>query len=297
VPRASEHGGRAAATTGRRGRRGGIVAFGANTALLLYFAFALFPVLWMLVMSLKPTSEQFSTYFVFHPTLDNYATVLGLGGDEAAAVPFVRFFVNSLIVSLGAVALSLALGVPAAYAAARWKFRGSESLLFTLLSFRFAPELTVIIPLYVLYQRLGLFDTYVGTIWVLQLVTLPLIVWILRSYFVDLTPELEQAALLDGYTRRQAFFKVAAPLVKPGIAAVSLLAFIFAWNNFVFPLILTAHDAQTVTVASLSFLGGEKPKYNLTAAAALIAAVPPLVFALAIQRYLVRGLSFGAVKG
>jgi multiple sugar transport system permease protein len=119
----------------------------------------------------------------------------------------------------------------------------------------------------------------------------------LRSYFQDLSPELEQSALLDGYTRIRAFFLVVAPLVRPGIAAVSLISFIFAWNNFVFPLILTASHAQTVTVGALSFLGGDKPRYNFTAAAALIAAIPPLILAFSIQRYLVRGLSFGAVKG
>ncbi|GAA4102497.1 MULTISPECIES: carbohydrate ABC transporter permease [Actinomadura] len=271
-----------------------LTGIAVNAGLVVYFVFALFPVAWMLILSLKPDNQLFNTYFSFSPTLDSYRTVLG--GGEVEGVPFVRFFVNSLVVSIGAVALSLLIGLPAAYAAARWKFRGSENLMFTLLSFRFAPELTVIIPLFVLYQQLGLFDTYVGVIWVLQLVTMPLIVWIMRSYFTDLSPELEQAALLDGYSRTRAFVKIALPLVKPGIAAVSLLAFIFAWNNFVFPLILTSSNAQTVTVGALSFLGGDRPKYNLTAAAALVSAVPPLVLALTIQRYLVRGLSFGAVK-
>jgi multiple sugar transport system permease protein len=280
----------------RKPGRLSLKGIGLDLLTLGYFAFALFPVFWMLLISLKSPGQLFSTYFVFDPTLDSYKTVLGLEGGSA--IPFVRFFVNSLVVSLGAVLLSLVIGIPAAYAFARWSFRGANDLLFTILSFRFAPELMVIVPLYVIYQRLGLFDTYVGMIWVYQLITIPLIVWILRSYFQDLTPELEQSALLDGYNRKQAFLKVAAPLVRPGIAAVSLLAFIFAWNNFVFPLILTSNTAQTVTVGSLNFLGGQaQPEYNLTAAAALIAAVPPLVLALSIQRYLVRGLSFGAVKG
>jgi multiple sugar transport system permease protein len=200
-------------------------------------------------------------------------------------------------VSLGAVLVSLVVGVPAAYAFARWNFRGGESLLFTLLSFRFAPELMVIIPLLVIYRRLGLFDTHLGLIWVYQLITLPLIVWILRSYFQDLTPELEQSALLDGYNRPQAFLKIAVPLIRPGLAAAGLLAFIFAWNSFIFPFALTGSNAQTVTVGSLSFLGGATPRYNLTAAAALIALIPPLLLALSIQRFLVRGLTFGAVKG
>lgn len=262
---------------------------------ILYFVFALFPFLWMILLSLKPTGQLFSTYFRFDPSLTAYRSVLGIG--QPAEIPFLRFFGNSLIISFGAVLLSLAVGVPAAYAFARWTFRGGETLLFTLLSFRFAPELMVIVPLYVIFQRLHLFDTRFGMIWVYQLITLPLIVWILRSYFQDLTPELEQSALLDGYSRPQAFLKVALPLVKPGLAASGLLAFIFAWNSFVFPFILTGSNAQTVTVGSLSFLGGATPRYNLTAAAALIALVPPLLLALFIQRYLVRGLTLGAVKG
>jgi multiple sugar transport system permease protein len=263
---------------------------------VLYFVFALFPVVWMIILSLKPQDKLFTTYFQFEPTLAAYREILsGVGGQGGAT--FLRFFANSLLVSLGAVLLSLVVGVPAAYAFARWNFRGGESLLFTLLSFRFAPELMVIIPLLVIYRRLGLFDTHLGLIWVYQLITLPLIVWILRSYFQDLTPELEQSALLDGYNRPQAFLKIAVPLIRPGLAAAGLLAFIFAWNSFIFPFALTGSNAQTVTVGSLSFLGGATPRYNLTAAAALIALIPPLLLALSIQRFLVRGLTFGAVKG
>jgi multiple sugar transport system permease protein len=263
---------------------------------VLYFVFALFPVVWMIILSLKPQDKLFTTYFQFEPTLAAYREIFSGAGGQGGAT-FLRFFANSLVVSLGAVLVSLVVGVPAAYAFARWNFRGGESLLFTLLSFRFAPELMVIIPLLVIYRRLGLFDTHLGLIWVYQLITLPLIVWILRSYFQDLTPELEQSALLDGYNRPQAFLKVAVPLVRPGLAAAGLLAFIFAWNSFIFPFALTGSNAQTVTVGSLSFLGGATPRYNLTAAAALIALIPPLLLALSIQRFLVRGLTFGAVKG
>jgi len=278
----------------RRGIRWRDLAISALT--VLYFVFALFPVVWMIILSLKPQDKLFTTYFQFEPTLAAYQEILGMAGGQGGST-FLRFFANSLIVSLGAVLLSLVVGVPAAYAFARWNFRGGESLLFTLLSFRFAPELMVIIPLLVIYRRLGLFDTHLGLIWVYQLITLPLIVWILRSYFQDLTPELEQSALLDGYNRPQAFLKIAVPLIRPGLAASGLLAFIFAWNSFIFPFALTGSNAQTVTVGSLSFLGGATPRYNLTAAAALIALIPPLILALSIQRFLVRGLTFGAVKG
>jgi multiple sugar transport system permease protein len=277
-----------------RGVRWRDLAISALT--VLYFVFALFPVVWMIILSLKPQDKLFTTYFQFEPTLAAYREIFSGAGGQGGAT-FLRFFVNSLVVSLGAVLVSLVVGVPAAYAFARWNFRGGESLLFTLLSFRFAPELMVIIPLLVIYRRLGLFDTHLGLIWVYQLITLPLIVWILRSYFQDLTPELEQSALLDGYNRPQAFLKVAVPLIRPGLAAAGLLAFIFAWNSFIFPFALTGSNAQTVTVGSLSFLGGATPRYNLTAAAALIALIPPLLLALSIQRFLVRGLTFGAVKG
>jgi len=266
----------------------------ANLGLVAYFAFSLLPVLFILALSLKADADQTTTYLWFTPTLSNYETVLGL--DDGGGT-YIRFFMASLATSVGAVLVSLVIGVPAAYAAARYRFTGSDNLMFTLLSFRFAPELLVIIPLAVLYQQLGLYDTIVGMIWVLQLVTMPLVVWILRSFFQDFPAELEEAALLDGYSRRQAFFSVVLPLVRPGIAAVCLLAFIFAWNNFIFPFTLTSANAQTVTVSSLAWLGGNQVKFNLVAAGAVMAALPPLVLALFIQRYLVRGLSFGAVKG
>src|SRR3954470_15802706 len=265
--------------------------------ILFWFVFSLFPILWMILLSLKSPAEQTTTYFVFSPTLENYGTVLSQKGTDLTSVNFPYALINSVLMSGGAVIVSLIIGIPAAYAAGRWKYRGSEDLMFQMLSFRFAPELMVIVPLFVIYNQIGLFDTKVGMIWVLQLVTMPLVVWILRSYFEDLPEDLEQAALLDGYTRKRAFLMVALPMVRPGIAAAALLAFIFACNNYVFPLILPDTNAGTVTVAITKFLGGGgQAYYNLTAAAAIIAALPPLILALTIQRYLVRGLSFGAVK-
>lgn len=277
-------------------RRLSAAAVGADVLLLVWFTFSLFPLLWMVLLSLKTRAEQTSTYFAFSPTLENYTTVLSDEGTRLTSVNFSGAMLTSIINCAGAVLVSLLIGIPAAYAAGRWKYRGSDDLMFTMLSFRFAPELMVIVPLFVIYSQLGLLGTNVGMIWVLQLVTMPLVVWILRSYFQDMPAELEQAALLDGYTRKRAFVMVALPLVRPGIAAAALLAFIFAWNNYVFPLILAGNNA-TVTVAITKFLGGGgQAYYNLTAAAALLGALPPLLLALTIQRYLVRGLSFGAVK-
>ncbi|HET9873347.1 MAG TPA: carbohydrate ABC transporter permease [Propionibacteriaceae bacterium] len=265
--------------------------------LIIWFTFSLFPLLWMLLLAMKTQAEQTTTYFSFSPTLENFGTVLSQRGTDLTSVDFKSAMLTSLIVCVGAVLVSLLIGIPAAYAAGRWKFKGSDGLMFQMLSFRFAPELMVLVPLFVIYNAIGLFDTKAGMIWVLQLVTMPLVVWILRSYFQDLPEDLEQAALLDGYTRRRAFLMVALPMVRPGIAAAALLAFIFAWNSYVFPLVLAGSNAGTVTIAITKFLGGGgQAYYNLTAAAAIIAALPPLVLALTIQRYLVRGLSFGAVK-
>jgi multiple sugar transport system permease protein len=277
-------------------RRFSPASVGADLLLVVWFVFSLFPIVWMVLLSLKTRADQTSTYFTFSPTLDNFRTVFS-DGERLTSVDFGDALLNSAIMCVGAVLVSLVIGIPSAYAAGRFQYRGSNDVMFTILSFRFAPELMVIVPLFIIYRELNLADTKIGMIWVLQLVTMPLVVWILRSYFQDMPPELEQAALLDGYTRRRAFLMVALPLVRPGIAAAALLAFIFAWNNYVFPLILTSSDSTPVTLAVTRFLGGGgQAYYNLTAAAALIAALPPLLVALSIQRYLVRGLSFGAVK-
>jgi len=269
--------------------------------LVLYFLFALFPIFWMVLVSLKSGPELFTTRFVFHPTLENYYAIL-FGDPRAAAgvvarQEFPKYFLNSLIVSIGAVIVSLLVGVPAAYALARYRFRGKEDLAFTFLSFRFAPELVVIIPLSVLYRQLGLYDTYWGIIWVYQLVTLPLLIWVLRSYFEDISPDIEQAAMVDGYPWWRIFWTILLPLVRPGLAAAALLAFVFAWNNFIFPLVLGGSNVQTVTVAALGYISSAQGFFNRMAAASVISSIPQIILALSIQRYLIRGLSFGAVKG
>jgi multiple sugar transport system permease protein len=269
--------------------------------MVLYFLFALFPIVWMLIISFKSTEELYTTPFNFTPTLENYEAILIREKAVGAGVPhtpdFPRFFVNSLLISSGAVAISLVVGVPAAYALARYNFKGKENLAFTFLSFRFAPEFVIIIPLSILYRQLGLYNTYFGIVWVYQLVTLPLLIWVLRSYFEDISPDIEQAAMVDGYPWWQVFWRILLPLVRPGLAAAALLAFVYAWNNFIFPLVLGGSDVQTVTVSSLSFISSAQAFFNRMAAACVISSIPQIVLALSIQRYLIRGLSFGAVKG
>jgi len=261
-----------------------------TVVLILYALFALFPLVWMLILSFKPDNEMFTTTFIFTPTLANFHAVF-------AESDFLRTLWNNLVVSVLAVALSLIVGVPAAYTLGRFDFKGKEDIAFTFLSFKFAPEILVIIPLYLIYQQLHLIDSIVGLVWVYQLISLPPLIWILRGFFEDLSKDMEAAAQLDGYTWWQVFFKMLLPLVKPGLVAAGVLCFIFCWNSFTFALLLGGGNTQTSTVSVTRFLASDTVHYGWVAAAALICVLPEIVLALLIQKHLVRGLSFGTVKG
>ena len=268
----------------------------------LVLVFFLFPIVWILLMSLQTneTILRIPPSLVFTPIFDNY-TALVTGQLRTAAgslqLNFMQNLWNSVLLSSTSVILSLILGVPAAYAFARFKFRLGEDIAFTLLSFRFAPPLLVLLPLSLYFKDLGLTNTYVGLIWVYQLICLPLILWIVRGYFEDISPDIEHAYRIAGNSWWKTFRKIAVPLARPGIAAAGLLAFIFAWNNFVFALILASADKQPVTVGALAFVTASGIQYGQIAAAIVLSVTPTLALALYAQRYLVEGLSMGAVKG
>ena len=263
---------------------------GRNLGLTLYALYALFPLIWMLICTFKSDTEMYNTVFIFQPTLANYQAVL-LGTDYA------RAFFQNMIVSGGAVLLTVLAGVPAAYALARYDFRKKDDIAFQILSFKFAPEIMVILPIFLIFQKIGLYDTYFGLIWVYQLITMPLLIWVVRGYFEDISVEVEQAASLDGYCWYEVFLKTLLPLIKPGLVASGLLAFIFAWNSFTFPLILSGFKIQTLTITSLRYISSETVHYGQVAVAATVAVLPEIIACLFIQKHLVRGLSFGAVKG
>ncbi|WP_442579391.1 carbohydrate ABC transporter permease [Mesorhizobium sp. ASY16-5R] len=271
-------------------------------ALALVVIFFMFPLFWIFLMSFQTneTILRIPPSIVFEPTLSNYAALIS-GRLETAAgtleINFLRTLWNSVFLSVTSVALALLLGVPAAYAFARHKFRGSEDIAFTLLSFRFAPPLLVLLPLTIYFQQLGLANTYFGLIWVYQLICLPLILWIVRGYFEDIPADIEYAYRIGGHSWFATFRKIALPLAGPGIAAAGLLAFIFAWNNFVFALVLASADKQPVTVGALAFVTASGIQYGQIAAAIVLSITPTLALALYAQRYLVEGLSLGAVKG
>jgi multiple sugar transport system permease protein len=264
--------------------------------------FFLFPIVWVFLMSFQTNATilRVPPSLVFSPTLDFYVALIS-GKLESQAgtleIAFMNNLLNSVILSTSSVALSLVLGVPAAYAFARFRFRLGENIAFTLLSFRFAPPLLVLLPLLLYFRTIGLDNTYIGLIWVYQLITLPLILWIVRGYFEDISEDIEHAYRVDGNGWLRTFLHVAIPLARPGIAAATLLAFIFAWNNFVFALILASADKQPVTVGALAFVTASGIQYGQIAAALVLSVIPTLLLALYAQRYLVEGLSLGAVKG
>ena len=261
-----------------------------NFLLIVYAIFALFPLIWMVLISFKSDTEVFTTTFIFNPTLANYREVI-------LRSAYGRYILDSVIVSGGAVLVSIIVGVPAAYALARYNFPRKEDLAFQILSYKFAPEILVVLPLFMIYQKIGLYDSYVGLIWVYQLISLPLLIWVVRGYFEDISVEIEYAAQVDGYSWYQIFFKMLVPLIKPGLVSSALLAFIFAWNSFTFPLILSSNKVYPVTVAIMKYLGTDSAHYGQLAVASTVSALPAVIFALCIQKHLVRGLSFGAVKG
>ncbi len=253
-----------------------------GTALTLVVLFFMFPIFWIFLMSFQTneTILRIPPSVVFSPTFENYQALITGKLTSAAGtldIAFMRNLGNSVFLSVASVAVALVLGVPAAYAFARHKFRGSEDIAFTLLSFRFAPPLLVLLPLTLYFQWLGLSDTYFGLIWVYQLICLPLILWIVRGYFEDISADVEYAYRIAGHSWFATFRKIALPLAGPGIAAAGLLAFIFAWNNFVFALVLASADKQPVTVGALAFVTASGIQYGQIAAAIVLSITPTLV--------------------
>ena len=271
-------------------------------ALTLVVLFFMFPIVWIFLMSFQTneTILRIPPSLFFSPNLSNYKALIS-GKLETSSgsldIPFMHNLLNSVILSTCSVIVALLLGVPAAYAFARFKFRGKEDIAFTLLSFRFAPPLLVLLPLSLYFQDIHLNDTYLGLIWVYQLIALPLILWIVRGYFEDISPDIESAYRISGHNWWQTLTRIAIPLAGPGIAAAGLLSFIFCWNNFVFALVLASADKQPVTVGALAFVTASGIQYGQIAAAIVLSVTPTLLLALYAQRYLVEGLSLGAVKG
>ncbi|HKX07049.1 MAG TPA: carbohydrate ABC transporter permease [Stellaceae bacterium] len=264
------------------------VAFAFTVFVIVSPAILVF--LWMLSLSLKTEIENIDYPPVFipgTPTLANFIQVF-------QSSPFGRYLVNSLIVTGSATLLAILVGVPAGYGIAKAK---AYRLAVLVLISRITPNLSYLIPLFILFQMLGL----TGTLWPLVIthlvITVPIVVWIMIGFFEALHPDLEEAALIDGATLWQAFRHIALPLSRPGVVVAAILAFIFSWNNFIFGVVLAGRETRTLPVAVYNVLTFEQISWGPLAAAALLVTLPVLILTVVIQREIVGGLAAGGVKG
>ncbi len=267
--------------------RRGLRAFAAFLVLFVFLC----PVLWMLITAIKPPGEWLNSPPIFWPSnidLGNFTEALGRWGGF-------KGLVDSLAVASGATLLSLVVGVFAAYSLGRFR-TGGETLSFSILSVLFMPPVAVAVPMYLFWRAFGLLDSFTALILQYTVFNVPFICWVLKSFFEDIDPTMEESALVNGATRWRAFVDIAVPLARPAIVAVALLSFIFSWNEFFFAVILTRARVTTLPVILPTLMEGHDIRWGSIAAIATIAALPVIALTFALQRYLVRGLSFGAIR-
>ena len=259
--------------------------------LTIFAIICLFPLYWLLTTSLKPSLDVFSTTMLgfFTPSLENYQHVLF--NDS-----YPRFLLNSLIISAGTVAITVTIGSMAGYAFARLKMKRKSTWFFVILTTRMAPAVTFAVPIYLLMVRLNLIDSIMGMILIYTFMGLAFCIWLTRSFFEEIPLEIEEAAMVDGSSRFGAFMRFAVPLASGGIVATAILLFIFTWNEFFFASILTQSDAKTYTVHLTSFFGARRILWGELSAASVIASSAPILFAIFAKKYIIQGLTMGAVK-
>jgi sorbitol/mannitol transport system permease protein len=265
------------------------VLLGFLTHSLAWIAFA--PILWMILTSFKTEAEAFTTppSLWFTPTLENWRLVL-------LASPFLNRLENTVVLTVISTTITLVLGIPAAYGLAFQATRRSSSLLLWMISTRMLPPVAVIVPLYVLFRDLNLLDSRIGLTLIFTSMNLPLVVWMMRSFFLDLPREVIEATRLEGATFLQEMRHVVLPMTLPGLAATALLCCIFAWNEFFFAFNLTVSDAAPLSVYIASFKTSEGLFWAKMSAAATAAVLPVVLAGWATQRTLVRGLTMGAIQ-
>ena len=271
----------------------------ANAAGVLVAAFAVFPVFWMVSTSLKPNREIFAATpqpVPHHPTLQHYRDVLG--GDLLPGVGFGDFFRNSAIVAVATVLIGSFIALLAATAVARFRFRFRTGFLIMLLVVQMVPLEALVIPLFLMVRRLGLYDTLFSLVLVYLAFSLPFAVWMLRGFVAAVPRDLEEAAEIDGASRWQIFWRVLLPLVAPGLVATSIFSFITAWNELIFALTFIGDQGKyTLPVAMTYFFGRDDTAWGAVMAASTLLTLPVMAFFLIVQRRMVSGLVSGAVKG
>lgn len=262
--------------------------------LIIYAIFTLLPFFFVVITSVKTMSEIYTTpvtYIPRQPTLESYKDIL-------TVTPYLSYVMNSTFISFGVLLICLLFGTLSAYGLARFSFPFRRWYLYAIIGVRLFPPISFIVPFYLIISRLGLHNTKLGLIIGNLFLQLPFYVWITWNYFNSIPTELEEAALVDGCTKIQALRKIILPLAAPGIAAASIVTFLFTWNEYLFGLILTSTpQARPVAVGIATFLGDVFVNWNQVAGGAIIAIIPSLIFVLFLQKYLIEGLTAGALKG
>ena len=277
----------------RKSRRRALKLFFTYVALAALVIVLLFPVLWILSISLKTRLQVITTppLLIWTPTLDNYREVLSTGA-------FIPGLWNSLLVAGGSVLLSLGIGVPAAYSMARLRYAGKETIYYILLLMRMLPPIAVLIPMYMLFDALGIRNTRASVALAYTTFSLPVVVWVMRSVFQELPKEIEESATVDGASRWTTFVQIVLPLTRPGMVAVAILCLLVAWNDFLFASVLTSTATQTLPVLVASYSAFELGvEWGPLAAAGMLVITPVILVSILAQKHLVVGLSAGATKG
>jgi len=272
--------------------------------------FSLFPVYWTFASSLKKPADVFAlpVKWIFKPTLHNYEVVWGLKvGEEIEGVSeemagqgqtqFPRYLLNTVVVAAGSTLFALVVGGMAAYSLARGRFRARRSIMAGILITRLIPPVVILVPLYVLWRSLHLLDTHIGLIIAYMTFNLPFTIWMMYGFFVDLPSELEEAAMVDGCTRLQAFIKILLPLAAPGLAVTAVFLILAAWNDFLFSSVLVGETAKTLSPSILNFITDKAILWGRLYAAGSTILIPVVIFTLLVQRYMGIGLTGGALKG
>ena len=280
---------------------------------IIVVALFMFPLFWWGLTSIKPTSAIFNkdevVFFDFQPTAVNYAVTLlgrsrsdigtangdtfGVGG--ASSYDSRQTIVDSTVVAVGSTILTLLLGVPAAYSLSRMRFRGQQGFLNWILSQRFMPPVAIIVPIVFMFHYLHLLDTLLGLIVIDTLMNIPICVLLMKSFFDDVSRDVDEAAMIDGATRAQIFRRIIFPLVKSGVAATAVLCFIFSWTEFLMSLFLT-NSIRTLPVKISTFVTSTGTEWGFIAALGTSAILPSFIFILLVQKQLVRGLTLGSLK-
>ncbi|MDH3689219.1 MAG: carbohydrate ABC transporter permease [Gammaproteobacteria bacterium] len=259
------------------------------TAIVL--TITVFPYAWILLASFKRHEDLFArpVKWIFNPTIENYVALY--------EKDFHQYLLNSVIVGFSSTLLCLVIGTLAAYCLSRYRIPAGQHLFFYILATRLGPPIAYALPMYLIFDRFGIANSHIGLILAHATFNLVLVVWMMKSFFDDVPREVEEAAILDGCGPFRVLFQIALPMTYAGLVAVAIFVLIFSWNELLFALILTGNENRTLTAMLPTLVGHPKGLWPQVAAASIVQTIPVLVFIFFIQKYLVRGLTFGAVKG